>query len=61
MGLIGCPETSIRNYSSVLCNISDECRSHLMIWLCRPWFGSAWSGSEHSGLAWSGSVLHTQI
>jgi len=32
-----------------------------MISRCRPWFDSAWSGSERSGLARSGSVLHTRI
>jgi hypothetical protein len=32
-----------------------------MIWRCRPWFGSAWSSSEHSGLARSSLVLRTQI
>jgi len=32
-------------------NISEEQRSHMTIWWCRPWFGFAWSGSEQSGLA----------
>jgi hypothetical protein len=27
--------------------------------ICRPCFGSIWSSSEQSGLAWSGSALHT--
>jgi len=40
MGLTDCPETSVTNYHSVLHNISDERRSHMMIWWCRPWFGS---------------------
>jgi hypothetical protein len=29
MGPIGCPETSIQNYLSMLHNIPEECRSHL--------------------------------
>jgi hypothetical protein len=29
MGLIGCPEMSVQNYHSTLCNISEDCRSHL--------------------------------
>jgi hypothetical protein len=52
MGPTVCPETSVRNFDSALCNIQEECRFHVMIWLCRPWFGSAWSSSEQSGLAW---------
>jgi len=43
MGPIGCPKTSVQNYHSTLCNISDEQRSHMTIWQCRPWFGSIWS------------------
>ena len=60
VGLTSCVETSVQNYHSALCNISEECRPH-MIWWCRPWFGSAWSGSEQSGLVWSGLALHMQI
>jgi hypothetical protein len=29
MGPIGCPETSVQNYHSTLCNIPEERRSHL--------------------------------
>jgi hypothetical protein len=45
MGVTACPKTSVRNYHSMLCNIPEERRFHRM-WECRPWFGSAWSGSE---------------
>jgi hypothetical protein len=41
--------------------IYQECRSHMTMWQCRPWFGSMWSGSEWSSLMRSGSALHTQI
>jgi len=34
---------------------------HMMIWSCRPCFSSAWSGSEQSGLSWSGSLLHNVL
>ena len=61
MGPIGCSETSERNCHSMGHCIPAEHRSHMIIWQCRPWFGSTQSGSEWSGLAWSGSVLHTQI
>jgi hypothetical protein len=54
--LIGHPKMPERRYHSKLCNISEEWRSHMMIWRCRPWFGSTWSGSEQSDLA-----LHTKI
>ena len=47
MGPRGCHKTSVRNYYSTLHNIPEECGYHMMIWWCRPWFGSAWSGSEH--------------
>jgi len=30
---------------------------HMMISRCRPWFGSAWSNSEQSGLARSASLF----
>jgi len=35
---------------SMLHNITEERRSHTIIWWCRPWFGYAWSNSEWSGL-----------
>ena len=44
IGPIGCPEMSGRNYHYMLHNIPDEHRYHIMIWQCRLWFGSAWSG-----------------
>jgi hypothetical protein len=31
MGLIGCPETSVNNYQSTLCNIPKEWRSHVCL------------------------------
>ena len=46
IGPICCPKMSVRNYYSMLHNITEECRSHIMIWWCRPRFDSAWSGSE---------------
>jgi len=58
---IGSPTTSIRNYHSMLRNISTECRYHVTIWCCRSWFDSTWSGSKQSGVAWSSSVFHTWI
>ena len=57
MGLINCPRTSVRNYYSLMCDSSEEHRSHLTIWQCRPGFGPSWSRSEQSGLAQSSSVL----
>jgi len=30
MGPIGCPETSVDNYHSTLCNIPEECRSRII-------------------------------
>jgi len=39
-----------RNYHSVPHNTPEEQRPHMTIWQCRPWFGSAWHGSEGSGL-----------
>jgi hypothetical protein len=44
------PKTSVSNYRCTLRNVSEVHRSHKMIWQCRPWFGSTWSGSEQSGL-----------
>jgi len=61
MGKIGHPATSVRNCQSTLHNIAQQHRAHMMIWWCRPWFGSAMSGSEWSSLVRSGSVLHMQI
>jgi len=52
MGPIGCPKTLVRNCHSTLHNISEEWRSHMTIWQCRPWFGSTWSSSEWYSLAW---------
>jgi len=51
-----CPKTSVSNYHCTLRNVSEGLRSCMMIWQCRPWFGSTWSGSEQSGLA-----LHARI
>jgi len=48
------------NYHSKLHNISLEHRCHT-IWRCRPWFGSARSNSEGSGLAWCSTVLQTEF
>ena len=48
IGLIGCPETSVRIYHSVLPNIPQERRSRLTTGRCIPWFSWA-SGSERSG------------
>ena len=48
IGLIACLKTSVTNYHSMLHNIPQECRLHLMIWRRRPWFGSALYGSELS-------------
>jgi len=35
--------------------------SFVYIWWCRPWFDSAYSSLEWSGLAWSNSALYTLI
>lgn len=56
IGPISCPQTLVMNYHSVLCNVPEECISRINIWLCRPWFGSEWTG-----LTWSDSVHHMQI
>jgi len=56
MRLTGCPVTLVTNYHFMLCNILQECKSHVMIWWSRPWFGLARSGSE-----WSSLVLCTWI
>ena len=29
---IGCPETSVQDYHSVLHNVPEQSRSHMMIW-----------------------------
>jgi len=52
----GCPEMSVSNYHSMLCDTAQERRSHMMVWQCKLWFGSARSGSE-----WSSSELCTWI
>jgi hypothetical protein len=46
VGPTGCLETSVSNYHSMLYDIAQERRSHMMVWQCKPWFGSAQSGSE---------------
>jgi len=61
MGLKITPEMSARNFDRAPCNTPEERLFHLMIWWCRPWFGSAWSSSGHSGLAWSTLALLTWI
>jgi len=61
MGPIGCPETLVRNCRSMLCNIAEDWRFHMIIWWCRPWFRCAWSISVRSGLAWCSSAFHMQI
>jgi hypothetical protein len=43
-------------YHSVLHYVLEEQRSHMIIWQCRPWFGTTWSISERSD-----SALYTQI
>jgi hypothetical protein len=47
-GLIGCAQMSVWNYHSTLQSTSQKCRSHMMVWQCRPWFGPAWSSWEQS-------------
>ena len=49
-GTVVCPRTSVRNYDGTLHSNLEEQKSHMMIWRCRPRFGSTWSGSEQSGL-----------
>jgi hypothetical protein len=66
MGLIGSPETSTERYYSMLSNISEEWRSHMMIGKCSPRFGITGSCSARSSLvwsvlAWSDLELHMQI
>jgi len=56
MGLISCPKMLVKYYHSMLCSISEECRSLMTIWWCGPWFGSAWFSS-----VWSSSKFHKQI
>jgi len=60
LGAVDCPETSVKNYHSALCYISEEFRSRV-VWWCRPWFSSTWSRSDWSSLVQTGLVLHTQI
>jgi len=61
MGSIGCLKRWLRNYHSTLRNTAEECRSQMMIWRCRPWFGSAQSSSEWSVLVQSCWALHRWI
>jgi len=61
LGPIECFETLVTKYHSSLHNIPQERRSHIKIWWCRPWFGSAWFDSKQSCLARSGSVLHMRM
>jgi hypothetical protein len=37
-----CPTMSSRNYYSMLHNILEERRFHMLISWCRPWFGSSY-------------------
>jgi len=30
--MVGCPEISVQNYHSPLCNVPEQCRSHMTIW-----------------------------
>ena len=52
MGLIGCLETTVRNYHSMLYNISEERRSHMTVWWCRPRFVSTFWFRCHSEVNW---------
>jgi len=61
MGMTGYPKLSVRNNYFKLHSIPEESRSHITIWGCRPWFGSAWSSSEWSSLVQSSSALCTRI
>jgi hypothetical protein len=61
MGQTGFSETLTKIYHSMLCNISEEPRSHLTVWQCRPWFYSMWSNSEWASLVWFISVPHMPI
>ena len=47
MGPLGCPEMSVQNYQSAMCNISEEGRSHLH--LC----GSLKSPIEYPCISWN--------
>jgi len=60
-GTDNCPEMSVRNYYSMLCNISEECRSHddlvkkYLVWLCMiPFrdiqFGVVWFSFSYANL-----------
>jgi len=53
-------ETDRFSYSS-LNNIPEELRSHITLWRCWPWFGSAWSRWEWSSLARSSLRFCTWI
>jgi len=56
MGLMGCPKTSVRKFHSLLCNIPEERRPHMMIW--RAGLGLTPHGLVQSSLVWHGLVWH---
>jgi len=37
MGLVICHETSVTNYQYTLCNIQEEWRSYIYIWIWFKW------------------------
>ena len=56
MGLIGCPEMSVRSHNGTLCNIPEEHRSHdddlviqALVWLCIVQFRAIWFGVVQFG------------
>jgi len=51
-----CPMVRLEELTSfMVCSLLSV---HMMIWWCRPWFGSTWSGFERCDLAWLGPVGH---
>jgi len=63
-----CVKTEIASFpkhwygiTTLRCIISQKGADLTMIWWCRAWFDSTWSGSEQSTLLRSRLVLHTQI
>jgi len=56
----GADGLSVRKNQSLLPNIPEECRLHDDL-ACWPWFGSTWSGSQQSSLAWSSLALHRPV
>jgi len=54
MGLMGCPKTSVRKYHSLLRNIPEECRPHVMI-------RHAGLGLAPHGLVQSSPVWHSLV